>query len=72
LVGYGLWKILYMGPLLYFRKKMSAAQASIRGLTARSILIGAILVIVAQAIGDMTWLYTSKGGTINAFWIPFR
>jgi hypothetical protein len=60
-----------MGPLLYFRKKMSAAQASIRGLTARSILIGAILVIVAQAIGDMTWLYTSKGGTINAFWIPF-
>ncbi|MEM3037140.1 MAG: hypothetical protein QXN91_03530, partial [Nitrososphaerota archaeon] len=50
---------------------MSTQIASIRGLTTRSILIGAILVIVAQAIGDMTWLYTSKTGTINAFWVPF-
>lgn len=42
-----------------------------RGLTLRSAVIGLLLLVLAVPISVMTWLYTSKGGTINAFWLPF-
>ncbi|RLE88108.1 MAG: hypothetical protein DRJ67_02990 [Thermoprotei archaeon] len=42
-----------------------------RGLTVRSAIIGLILLLLAVPVSVMTWLYTSKGGTINAFFVPF-
>ncbi|MDW8003563.1 MAG: DUF6785 family protein [Thermofilaceae archaeon] len=42
-----------------------------RGLTLRSIVIGIFFLLVAVPISVMTWLYTGKGGTINAFFLPF-
>ncbi|MEM2823886.1 MAG: DUF6785 family protein [Thermofilaceae archaeon] len=51
---------------------MSGIEAEFRrGLTLRSIVIGTILLLIAVPISVMTWLYTSKGGTINAFFLPF-
>jgi hypothetical protein len=42
-----------------------------RGLTVRSAVIGLVLLLLAAPLSVMTWLYTSKGGTINAFFLPF-
>ncbi|MEM2922299.1 MAG: DUF6785 family protein, partial [Candidatus Bathyarchaeia archaeon] len=42
-----------------------------RGLTVRSVVIGLVLLFTGTVIADLTWLYTSKGGTINAFFLPF-
>jgi hypothetical protein len=42
-----------------------------RGLTVRSAIIGLVLLLLAVPLSVMTWLYTSKGGTINAFFLPF-
>jgi hypothetical protein len=42
-----------------------------RGLSVRSAIIGLVLLLLAVPLSVMTWLYTSKGGTINAFFLPF-
>ena len=42
-----------------------------RGLTLRAFVVGTVLLLIAVPISVMTWLYTSKGGTINAFFLPF-
>ena len=41
------------------------------GFSARAIVISIVLLVTAVIIGDLTWLYTTKGGTIISFFVPF-
>jgi hypothetical protein len=57
------------------KRKLSTSEkeaAEIQnGFSARAIIISIVLLVTAVIIGDLTWLYTTKGGTINAFFVPF-
>jgi hypothetical protein len=57
------------------KKEMSTSEKEAvkvqSGLSVRAIIISIVLLVTATIIGDLTWLYTSKSGTINAFFVPF-
>jgi len=42
-----------------------------RALTAKSLGIGIVLTVILIALGNLTWLYTSKGEVVTIVLLPF-